>query len=419
MITNISINNFLSFDEKQDVSISDNIFSIIGHNSSGKSNIIKVIQVLKNFILLSHRTQPDMILFPLNKSKFSTSNITKLGIQFKINDNIYDYNIEYSFYIRKEELKKNSKLVFDCKRTIDNEENVFNKILNLTGETPNTFNIDFNVNTDFNTNNNEYLDKYLEFSRHNSSFISTVKSLNGNYFDEFYNYFNNIYIQDGAIQGTPMIFTDKNFINLITKENNKDDILKLINFVDKDITDFIPITRKVIGKSFKINIDGNSLNNSVIEEASDSSEIDEIIFKKDGVDFTSMETSNGLLKLMQIIPNLFNVIKNDGILIVDELDTGLNPKIYENLLSLFKDKKGQLIFTTHNLLFLENLKTSQICIVEKENHHSIVNLLSKFYKDTNYANYIRDYLQDKLTLNYLEKKDLPKTEFNDSILDDI
>jgi ABC-type multidrug transport system ATPase subunit len=217
-----------------------------------------------------------------------------------------------------------------------------------------------------------------------------------------------------------MIFTDKNFINFITKENNKNEILKLINFVDKDITDFIPITRKVIGKSFKINIDSNNgLNSSVIEEASDSSEIDEIIFKKDGVDFTFMETSNGLLKLMQIIPNLFNVIKNDGILIVDELDTGLNPKIYENLLSLFKDKKGQLIFTTHNLLFLENLKTSQICIVEKENHHSIVNLLSKFYKDTNYANYIRDYLQDKLTLNYLEKKDLPKTEFNDSILDDI
>lgn len=419
MITNISINNFLSFDEKQDISISDNIFSIIGHNSSGKSNIIKAANILKSFILLSHRTQPDSILFPLNKSKFGTSNITKLGIQFKINENVYDYNIEYSFYIKNEELKKNSELVFNCERTIDNEEDLITKISNLPGEIPNAFNIDLKFNTIFDTNNNQDLNKYKDFSRHNSSFISTVKSLNGNNFDEFYNYFNNIYIQDGAIQGS-MIFTDKNFINFITKENNKNEILKLINFVDKDITDFIPITRKVIGKSFKINIDSNNgLNSSVIEEASDSSEIDEIIFKKDGVDFTFMETSNGLLKLMQIIPNLFNVIKNDGILIVDELDTGLNPKIYENLLSLFKDKKGQLIFTTHNLLFLENLKTSQICIVEKENHHSIVNLLSKFYKDTNYANYIRDYLQDKLTLNYLEKKDLPKTEFNDSILDDI
>lgn len=397
MITKLVLENFLSFKEKESITLNENIFAFIGHNSSGKSNILKALNFFKHFVTTSFNNQPNSLLvMPYNKFKDNEYN-SIIEIEFKINDHLYNYTIDFSFYIKSEILLKDGIKVFSLTRTVKNEKEIINNIISKT-------NTSFNIKYESSLSSSSDIEKFLEFTKPNSTIISTMKNLNSSFFDDIYNYFNNLYVQDaGHTQGH--LFTNKEFIELITDEKNKKKILKLLQLVDSEISDYKPITNEVQGQSFEIRFNPNSTENSIETLKSEFTKIDEIFFYKNGREFNFLENSTGVIKLMQLIPNLFDIIKNTGVLIVDEIDTGLNPIIYPKLLSLFEDlDNSMLIFTTHNLLLLEHLKDNQICVIEKKDHHSYSSIINKFYKNKNkYNNYARDYLQGKLTLEYLEK----------------
>jgi AAA15 family ATPase/GTPase len=96
------------------------------------------------------------------------------------------------------------------------------------------------------------------------------------------------------------------------------------------------------------------------------------------------EESAGTQALFFIMLNIIDIVKNDKILLIDEIETSLHGKIVEYIVELFHaSRKAQIIYTTHNtsLLSLERLRKDQIYFVNKRDDSSS-DLYSLFdYKD--------------------------------------
>ena len=80
------------------------------------------------------------------------------------------------------------------------------------------------------------------------------------------------------------------------------------------------------------------------------------------------EESQGTIKLFFIMLTLLDVIKNNKILLIDEIEESLHPKIIEYIFNLFRaGEKAQLLCTTHNTQFLDlkKLRKDQIYFSNK------------------------------------------------------
>jgi AAA15 family ATPase/GTPase len=98
----------------------------------------------------------------------------------------------------------------------------------------------------------------------------------------------------------------------------------------------------------------------------------------------NLEESGGTRNLFNILLSVLDIIKNNKILLIDEIDLSLHPSIVEFILKLFyASNSAQLIFSTHNtrLLDLDKIRKDQIYFVNKKSDAS-TDLYSLFdYKD--------------------------------------
>ncbi|NOQ30812.1 MAG: AAA family ATPase [Helicobacteraceae bacterium] len=412
MISEITLENFLSFNEKQTIQLTDEhnnplkVFTLIGNNSSGKTNILKAIAYVKNIAVNSFKFKPEEI-FLLKNNKFNSNKISTIEIKFLINNKKYTYKIQIDYILKYECLHIDNELIFEITSEVNDERSFIDSIVNNKGEK-------FGVKAKIYRNKKyiKIINKYKEFLKPNASLISTVKNLNGDYFNEIYNYFNTLIIYDNTTSQHNNLFRNSDFMDFISSQRYKEKVLNILQVVDSDISEIIPITKKVENKSYFVSLDDESkpvTNNK-------TSEIQEIIFKKDGVEFTFQEQSHGVLKLMQIIHNLLPILENGGVLVVDEIENGLHPKIYKKLLAMFNNNENscQLIFTTHNLLFLDQMQKDEICIVNKIDHSSQIQSLKHFYKaKSSYHNFLREYMNGTYDIASTEPKEPDTSWLND------
>jgi hypothetical protein len=92
--------------------------------------------------------------------------------------------------------------------------------------------------------------------------------------------------------------------------------------------------------------------------------------------------SKGIFSAFTLLPSILNVLKNGGLIVVDELESSLHPLLMAKVINMFTDPDintggGQLIFTTHNALIMDNkyLRQDEIGFVEKDEEGK-----SEFYK---------------------------------------
>lgn len=102
------------------------------------------------------------------------------------------------------------------------------------------------------------------------------------------------------------------------------------------------------------------------------------LFKHKGsnVELAYEEESMGTQIIFCFIPFIMDALNNKKVVIVDELDKSLHPYLVEMLVQMFNDseinqKGAQLIFNTHdtNLLKLNILRRDQIWFTEKDNNN--------------------------------------------------
>lgn len=95
------------------------------------------------------------------------------------------------------------------------------------------------------------------------------------------------------------------------------------------------------------------------------------------------DESDGTRKLMALAPAIESALRTGGILLVDELERELHPKLVNYIIAKFQSKVtnpngAQIVFTTHNteLMNLELLRKDQLYFVDKQDKDGASELYS-------------------------------------------
>jgi len=196
--------------------------------------------------------------------------------------------------------------------------------------------------------------------------------------------------------------------SLMDEPKRKEEILKALRFADMGIEDImtqeneidfekLPSDIKKMVKEENLKNMFTQLNTYHSVYNSDNEKIGKTAFN-----FTKQE-SDGTKKFFALIGIILAALHWGMILVVDEMDTRLHPNLFLVLVSLFNSKKinrnnAQLIFATHNTLVMNKryLRRDQIYLTKKDKYGAseLYSLLD--YKSVrNDATFNKDYLMGK------------------------
>lgn len=404
MIVEFSIQNFLSFNRKTNLSFipdalkeneKESVFktqhkglkllkggAIIGANASGKSNALKAITFMRNLVLKSwHMGATDPIkVEPFKLSHDSLNSASSFEITFLIEDVKY----RYGFEVTKSKVEKEW-LFFTPKKQ---EKKYFERLGNLI-DTPKEF--------------EEGL-KYRSQTRPNSLFLSTVAQHNGKISLLITKWFQDL-----------NIVSDTNYTDTLhdiftkSRQNStfKGFLKKIVNIVDLGFDDIeiIPITLddkilSALPEEVREQVKNNQqLQFKTVHKRYDSSGI-----PIESIHFDLMkEESQGTIKYIALAGPIVECLSEGKTLLIDELDSRLHPDLIATIIKMFNSKSenpknAQLIFTTNNHDFLEDklLRRDQVFSFDKNTRgESSVSKAMILKKVRNDASYKKDYKSGK------------------------
>jgi len=316
---------------------------IYGANASGKSNVIKAIRFCNAMVFESHNNNENTI-YNFMPFKFENYGIkpSTYFIRFVLNEIEFEYSFSLSrtaiitenlYYYPKGRIKeiftrderrgktKKEKYTFTdvIKRPFDVAENTSDKTL----------------------------------------YISRASQMDRDLAKEIFNYFHRTFILNYVGFGISAI---ENITN-----HNKQQLIDALKIADIDIED---VKIKVLKKSGKsIHADLTSMTLKVEDVIQDHLQIKTTHRANPGIIFDFFtEESQGTIKLFFTMLTLLDVIKNNKVLLIDEIEGSWHPKIIEYIFNLFRaGDKAQLLCTTHNTQFLDlkKFRKDQIYFVNK------------------------------------------------------
>ena len=387
MILNIRIDNYLVYSNEVELSMeadmrikkfSDNVCKqagknilkstcLFGSNNSGKSSFIRGINTIKN-VLLSY-------VADVTSNIFNDSKICSFGITFIYDDIIYDYEFKYDSTINNE--IKNGFIFESLKEiSVDKYGNTTNKQIFLR---------DVN-NNKFMFINNDILSNILGMVSTNNILIYTISSDKYPEIARYKEILRNFALSIDIFE-MDNIPIDKTIQILKKNEDIVKQVVDIIRFADVDIDDYVynkentNFPKKDVSSGYSDNmpqenvLKANNLLDDMLRLTSihKGKKVQSIIFD-----------SNGTKKIVALAGYLVNALKNNRILVIDELDSSLHFKITRAIVSLFNNdanKNSQLIFTAHDVTLLDCKKLfrkDQIWFVDKNDSESKIYPLSSF-----------------------------------------
>ncbi|MDU2067832.1 MAG: ATP-binding protein [Veillonella sp.] len=295
---------------------------IFGGNASGKTNVIRAFQLLRQIVV--HGTPSELDLLPMDTFASAYGN-TYFKIRFSKNKKIYDYIIKYNLgYIVNESLSVNNTVVFN--RTID-DVIMPPLIKNLR-----------------------------ESLRDNQPLLFFAQTNNVPEAKEAYEWFAQDILMPSLINNN--LRNQQLFRPLHTNPELKEKILYFLRAADFNIKDIK--TQEVI---LPISSDSDKSEKVLLLHCEHEGP-DNISFTVD-YEAESIGTRIFLLLIMTILENQ----NNSKLFLIDEFDRSLHPKLVNILLRIFNEwnRTGtQLIATTHDTDILDApLRTDQIWFVDK------------------------------------------------------
>lgn len=379
--------------------------AIYGANASGKSNILKAINIIKKIILNSHLHQPEQ-QFPIDNFRLDLScanKPTNFEFIFICNEIKYAYNVS---------LTKNKVL----------EENLYFwpngrqvKVFERTGNQ-----IEFGSFYKAKNKEDELRNKiYAEDTAENILFLSMANRVNIPQIKEVFQWFANkliiMYRRNGIGNDTTGMISEQ-----IIKQQ---DVLNFLKVADDKIADFV-LDEKEIDDVEKNAFMNNFIKTVLIPEIARKENIKienigKVVGKnisektrryaidEDGnkilVEFNLSEESDGTQRYYGIIGPLLCCLERGCTVLFDELELRLHPLLSKGIIELFiselNKKNAQLIITTHNVNLLDSknfFRRDQIWLTEKD-ETSATNLysLDEFKGIRNSMIHSKNYLKGK------------------------
>ncbi|UFX83522.1 AAA family ATPase [Candidatus Absconditicoccus praedator] len=374
MLVDITIKNYLSFKEATTFSmladgktkdLPENVFQhgkhkllktsvIYGPNASGKSNLLQAIKFARDLIVYSHKYDPNLSIPNFQPYKLCKDTIGKPS-EFEIN--FYVENTLYNYYF-----------------AVNQNEIVSEKLKAYKSQKPSTlFTRDRKGISIKNFDDNDSAKRVKE----NNLALSVFADENSEEAKKIHKFFTDIHIISAKLDNP-----DTQDVLLKEGENFKPFLLNLLKIADPTIKDY----------EYKINekeVDFDSLPQNIknqfvqapkkVFQTELNDKIVRDLYDKNGnvvgeANFKRSEESEGTKRIYQWAGSLYNVMKHNKILFVDELEDSLHPMLVENMIRSLHQKTDttfQLVFNTHNsyLLSLKDLfRKDQIWFTEKDKY---------------------------------------------------
>lgn len=341
--------------------------AIYGANASGKSNLIRAIQLLRAIVADSAGLQPNQ----------------ELNVQpFRLNSKNENDPIEFEVTFLKNKVRYQFGFSLTAKQII-NEWLIVYKTNQPQSWYSRNFDPDRNSYTyKFGSHMRGAKALWKNATRPNSLFLSMATQLNSEQLKPIFDLItqNLIVFERGAI---PMMDYTVDHI----AKNGADTVKKFLAAADVGIDDIQLKSTPHTFKLMELDIAKGQIANPREEERDILVPTFLHTSSAGSAIFNFEDESEGTQKLFNLAGPLFNIFERGQVLIVDELDRSLHPLLVYQLIEMFQDQEinknnAQLIFTTHNTSILTNtlLRRDQIWFTEKANNQA-----SKLFPLTNFA----------------------------------
>lgn len=333
--------------------------ALYGANASGKSNIIKAIRFCCRMVQQSHLNNENVV-FLFTPFKFEDYPDKPSSFLIKFVSGGIEY--EYSYSLTRQKILSESLYYYPN----DRRAKVFTRDETIKGEKKDRYS--------FGTAIKKPLD-VAENTSDKTLYISRASQMDRDLAKDIFSFFNDQFILGYAGLDTANIET------LIS--DNKKIIIKALQTADSDIVN-IKVEKKVLPvKSFSLTLPAATA--TVKDEQQEMIHITTYHKTAPGISFDfNSEESGGTRNLFVILLSVLDIIKNNKVLLIDEIESSLHTSIVEFIIKLFyASGSAQLIFSTHNtkLLDLDKIRKDQVYFVNKKKDAS-TDLYSLFdYKD--------------------------------------
>ncbi|MBR4497137.1 MAG: ATP-binding protein [Bacteroidales bacterium] len=408
MLLDFTVENYRSFYERKTFSMlaqglsedaKDNVTSLLsynilktlavyGANSSGKSNLIKALQLMGHCVLSSVKLNPNESLYydPFMLVK-GNNKPTMFEVTFLKNDFCFRYGFSYNKTTIVDEW------LFGQPTKRSKEQTLF--IRNEKGiafddkKFPEGIGLEKKINS-----NRLFLSLCAQLGGDISSLViswfekdfNVVSGLNNQLYR---NFSKKLFHEEKKASKNALNFFKKlqlGFNEISTRE-------EVVTIPDDTPKELVPLFREIAGEK---DIEIESVH---------------YIYDKKGIVCGSIKfpfddkESSGTRKLFDMSGPIFDSLENGMVLVIDELDAKMHPLISQEIIRLFNNpktnpKNAQLIFTTHDthLLSTKMLRRDQIWFTEKNNAeqtdlYCLTDIvLPDGTKPRNDANYEKNYI---------------------------
>lgn len=322
--------------------------AIYGTNASGKSNIIKAIRACVQMIFDSHNYNENTI-FGFTPFKFGgIGKPSRFLIRFLMEGIEY----EYSFSMSKLEIITEELYYYPHGR----RSLVFARDERKGSDKKNIY--------EFRSAISRPMDVAANTSK-KTLFVSRASQMDRKIAKDVFQYFHERFILN---------YFGYNSYSIETLLNqNKDSLLKVLHVADSDIIDIQsqrelkPLTMATYDMQNNQIVSRDEIQKMQLKITTFHRNNPEIPF-----DFYQ-EESMGTQALFFMMLTIMNIIKENKVLLIDEIDTSLHNKLVEYIIGLFhQSEAAQLIYTTHNTYLLDTnkIRKDQVYFVNKRNDGS-------------------------------------------------
>lgn len=372
--------------------------ALFGSNGSGKTNFVGAIRILKTLVLgsldsISESSIDKVIPFLLKEELYDKP--SEFEVSFIAEENLYRYGIsivkgeieeEWLYWTK---TTRETMLFHRTKQSVNYNQRSFSEAKLFVKKDGDTW--------------------AIEKTKSHVPFLSVLSQFDGEKSSVVTGWFNRLNIISGIREAgfkrfTISLFEESSDFKIWALKILKSLQIEDVTIVEDEAKFPMPSPRKSIDdkelndvfSTLKGYLEKNTIKGKSIELIKETSE-------GEAFSLPLALESEGTRKLIYLLGPLYDVIKNNKILIVDEFDNRFHTLLSKFIIELYnKNNLGlsQLILTCHdtNLLTNELFRRDQIWFVEKNNNHE-----SKIYSLVEYKehytrkekSYSRDYLLGK------------------------
>lgn len=371
------------------------IGAIYGANAAGKSNLIEAISFAKNLVVQGTRSSQTIPVSP-----FKLGDYSKQPSKFEFIFTHQGDQYSYGFKLNREQIFE--EWLYGTPQGKKQEVRYFERVTSSKKETTVEYGSKLKGRS---KKHQQFLDFIAQGTRPNQLFLTESLERNVTALQPIFDWFLKVLtIIPAEADYTPLeisILSDESFTDFLSEflkfaGTGIDSIVT--EKVELDFERHLPTLPKVLRDNLIQELNKAEKNSMAMIENLEGTRF--LLFKDDQsqltliqlrtrhrseegefIDFSIEEESEGTQRLINLIPALF-ILKQEEekVIFLDELDRRLHPLLSRNFVQVAincRDKKNQLIFTTHdtNLLDLDLLRRDEIWFVEKS-EQGVSNLYS-------------------------------------------